>query len=124
VRRTYFWASAVCASVAFAAIVALLFPYSALGYDSIAEMRRAWLLTVFTGGAMAICFGFSGLLSTIAPVTFADVAQAGSVPAALSAQEERKNQEDDPFYNFAGWTVSTGVLLILIYFAGWFSLGR
>jgi hypothetical protein len=121
--RKVFWISAFGAALGFAGVVALLFPYGALGIHTAAEVQRAWLLTVFTGGAMAICFGVSGLLGMITPITFGDVAQAGSVIAAIETRQEERRQLTSPFYNFAGWTVSTGAFLVLIYFAGWISLG-
>jgi hypothetical protein len=117
-----FWISAIGGAVVFAALMALLFPYRSLGMTTLPEMQRAWLLTVFTGGVMAICFGVSGLLSAVSPVTFSEVHDAGSVTAALDARREARRQLASPFYNFAGWTVSTGIFLILIYFAGWISL--
>jgi len=121
--RKIFWISAFGAALGFAGVVALLFPFGALGLHSATEMQRAWLLTVFTGGAMAICFGVSGLLGLITPVTFGDVAQVGSVVAAVEARQEERRRLTNPFYNFAGWTVSTGAFLVLIYFTGWISLG-
>jgi hypothetical protein len=120
--RRRFWISAVGGAVLFAALVALLFPYRSLGMTTPPEMQHAWLLTVFTGGVMAVCFGVSGLLATVTPVTFSDVHEAGSVAAALEARKEAQRQLASPFYNFAGWTVSTGIFLILIYFAGWITL--
>jgi hypothetical protein len=119
-QRIYFWMSALGVALLIAALAALLLPYGVLGMDTLADRQRGWLLTVWTAGVMGICFGGSGLLAAVAPISFRDVAEAGSVPSAIEAyREARERQGPSPFFNFAGWTASTGGFLVLIYFAGW-----
>lgn len=117
-RRT-FWLTAPVAAGVFAALAAIALPYGMLGLDSEAERIRGWLLTVWTAGVLAICFGASGLLGGLLPITFRDVAEAGSVGAAIDARRDARRSESSPFYNFAGWLVTTGAFLLLVYFAGW-----
>jgi hypothetical protein len=115
-----FWGSTILAALLFALIARTLFPYSLLSFDSPEDRYRIWLLTLWTSGVMAICFGLTGLLTSIVPPGFRDVNDAGSVAAALEARrEQRRQMGNSAFYNFAGWTVTTGILLILIYFAAW-----
>jgi hypothetical protein len=120
-----FWGTAALAAVTFGLAIAFLFPFGALGIEALAERRHAWLLTVWTSGVLAICFGATGLLTAITPISFRDVVEAGSVTAAIEAHRTaRREHSAIPFYNFAGWTVSTGLCLLLLYFAGWLVLGR
>jgi hypothetical protein len=120
-----FWGTAGLAAVGLGVAVALLFPFGPLGIETLAERQRAWLLTVWTSGVMAICFGATGLLATVSPITFRDVAEAGSVVAAIEARRSaRQGQSSNAYYNFAGWSVSTGLCLLLLYFVGWLILGR
>jgi hypothetical protein len=124
VKPIYFWSSAAAAGVILGGAIALLFPYGALGIEPGAERQQAWLLTVWTAGVLAICFGGTGLLALYSPISFRDVAEAGSVAAAIETHRELRSQRgESPFYNFAGWTVSAGAVLILLYFAGWLVLG-
>jgi hypothetical protein len=121
--RKYFWLTAAAAAIALAALAALLLPYQRLQMESLADRQGGWLLTVWTAGVMAIFFGVSGLLMSVAPVGFRDVHEAGGVLQALAKRrDERERAGDSNFYNFAGWTVSTGGFLVLIYFAAWFAL--
>ncbi|MEX0912223.1 MAG: hypothetical protein WD737_01225 [Gemmatimonadota bacterium] len=123
-RPRYFWTTSLVGALVFAAAAALLFPYGPLQIDTTAGREQAWLLTLWTAGVMAICFGASGLLASFAPLGFRDVADAGSVRAAVEArQEERSRQGSNTFYNFAGWTVSMGFWLVIVYFIGWITLG-
>lgn len=122
-RRSRFWITACLATLAFAAASAWLFPYAPLGLDTPAERERAWLLTLWTGGVMAICFGAAGLLSAVTPLGFRDVAEAGSLPAARDARREGYKTRSSGVYNFAGWTMTTGLGLLLIYFIAWLATG-
>lgn len=121
--RSRFWASALATAAVVAALLAWLFPYGPLGIEDEVERQRAWLLTLWTAGMLAICFGAAGLLNAFSGVGFRDVSEAGSLEAAVQARRETIEQSRSGFYNFAGWTVSTGAALVLIYFAAWLSLG-
>jgi hypothetical protein len=118
--RIYFWITSLGVALAVATATATLFPYEALGIAQGVERHRTWLLTVWTSGVMAICFGATGLLSGIVPIGVRDVEAAGSVQAAVDERRKRLRTGESAFYNFAGWTVSTGAFLVLVYFAGWF----
>lgn len=123
-KPAYFWGSAILVAVAFGGLVGFVFPFEAVGLETAADRRRGWLLIVWTAGVLALCFGATGLLGALTPIGFRDVAEAGSVPAAIAAhRDSRRQMEVSRFYNFAGWTVSVGTLLILIYFAGWLLTG-
>src|SRR5690606_27417954 len=105
-------------------LVALAFPYGALDLETVAERERAWLLTVWTAGVMAICFGVAGLVSAVSPIGVREIAESTSVVDAIEAQRDsRRQRAAAPFYNFAGWTTTTGVFLLVVYFAGWLLLG-
>jgi len=124
-KRTTFWLTSLAAALGLGLLLAFAFPYGLIGLDAPADRNRGWLLTLWTSGVMAICFGASGLLSSMNPLGFRDVADVGSVSAALEARREaRQRQQEAPFYNFAGWTVMTGVFLLMIYFGAWLSMGR
>ena len=118
-----FWGSAALAAGAFAALAPHLLPFGALGIVTAADRERAWLLTVFCAGVMALLFGGSGALGAFNFLTFRDVAEAGSV---LKAKEERRKAgkaEAIPYTrNFALWVVATGAFLVAIYFALWLAL--
>jgi hypothetical protein len=115
-----FWGTAFLAALGFAFAVAFLMPYGLLAAETSADRLRIWLLTLWTAGVMAICFGSAGLISALAPLGFREVAEVGSVSAAVEARrEEHRKAGGTPFYNFAGWTLITGVCLILLYFAAW-----
>lgn len=121
-KRHQFWGSALLAALAFGAFLGLAFPFAVLGLETAAERHQTWLLTLWTSGVMAICFGASGLLTAITPVGFKDVVDAGSVLGALELRRSER-QSGSPFYNFAGWTVATGAFLILFYFVVWLVTG-
>ncbi len=124
-NRVSFWSSALGVALAMAALSALFLPYEWIGLETQADRMRAWLLTLWTAGVMGICFGVAGLLSGIAPIGVRDVAEAGSVAGAVQARREAvRRQGAADFYNFAGWTVAAGAILILIYFAAWLYAGR
>lgn len=114
-----FWITSVIAAASFAVLSVWLFPYGPLGIEGEARRYQVWLLTLWTTGVMSICFGATGLFSSIIPLGFRDVAEAGSVAAAREARRRRRYSEDSPFFNFAGWAVTTGSLLLIIYFAAW-----
>src|SRR5690606_10308160 len=80
--RPRFWTAAVLLPLAFALATYWLFPYGSLGLEGVEDRHRAWLLTLWTAGVMAICFGGAGILSSITPLGFRDVAEAGSLLAA------------------------------------------
>jgi hypothetical protein len=115
-----FWISSVIAAAAFSVLSVWLFPYAPLGIEGEARRYQVWLLTLWTTGVMSICFGATGLFSSIIPLGFRDVAEAGSVAAAREARR-RRYSVDSPFFNFAGWAVTTGSFLLIIYFAAWFA---
>jgi hypothetical protein len=117
-----FWGAALAVALLFALAAALFLPYRSLGLLTEADRWRAWLLTLWTGGVLCILFGITTLLGYGRSIGFRDVAEAGSVPDAIEAQKKvRKTAADlaDFHGNFAWWIVSTGVLIILVYFAGW-----
>jgi hypothetical protein len=119
VRHVRFWISALLAATVFAAAAAWLFPYGLLRMEAEAEAERyrAWLLILWTAGVMGICFGATGLFSSALPLGFRDVAEAGSVSAAREAR--RRDSAASPFYNFAGWAVTSGGFLLIIYLIAW-----
>jgi hypothetical protein len=121
---TIFWGSAVGVALVFAAAAAALLPYDALRLYTAAERERAWLLTVWTGGVMAILFGLSATIGWVGGIGFRDVVEAGSVKKAAEKrrQVERQHKQDSFHSRFDWWLISTGVFLVLIYFAGWLAL--
>ncbi|MEX2583786.1 MAG: hypothetical protein WD766_10960 [Gemmatimonadota bacterium] len=124
-RPSVFWTSSMLVALTFAGLSSLLMPYEALGIDTGPDRQQTWLLTLWTSGVMAICFGVAGLLTNISPLGFRDVHDSGSVTAALDARrEESQRQRASGIYNFAGWTIVTGAALILVYFGAWWSIGR
>lgn len=117
-----FWGTAAAGAAVFALVTLFLTPFELLGADAPAERHRIWLLTLWTGGVMAICFGGAGLISAFGPIGFRDVAEVGSVSEAIEARREmRRRSSASPFLNFAGWMVATGGCLVLIYFVAWAS---
>jgi hypothetical protein len=120
-----FWLTAVLAALGFGGLVTIALPYDALGLATPVDRERAWLLTVWTAGVMAICFGVAGLVSAVSPIGVREIAESGSVLDAINAQRDSRQQRAAaPFYNFAGWMTMTGVFLLAVYFAGWLTLGR
>lgn len=114
-----FWMTSIGVAIAFAILGRLLLPYDALAATSAAERLRVWLLTLWTAGVMAICFGAAGLVSSIAPIGIRDVAEIGSVSAAVEARRTSRRRDGARFHNFAGWSVATGGWLIILYFVIW-----
>jgi hypothetical protein len=124
-RPSRFWPTALLAAVVIAGLLAVAFPYGSLGIETLADRQRAWLLTVWTVGVMAICFGVTGLLAVLSPISFRDISESVSVTAAIDAHREvRRQHSSSRFFNGAGWTVTTGFFLLLFYFGGWFIIGR
>ena len=122
--RARFWSAAILAPLAFAVATYWLIPYASLGLDGAGDRDRVWLLTLWTAGVMAICFGSAGILSSITPLGFRDVAEAGSLLAAREARREGHRNRSMGIYNFAGWTVIAGAMLLVIYFIAWLIGGR
>ncbi|MBB4639140.1 hypothetical protein [Longimicrobium terrae] len=117
-----FWASAAGVAIGFAALVPVAFPYGLVGRDAATDRDAVWLLVVFTAGMMMILFGAAALLGGRRALGVTDVVDAGSVSRALA--RAGKDGETAPGYvnNAAVWTVVTGALLLLIYFALWMTL--
>lgn len=119
-----FWGSAVAVALVFAAAAAALLPYDALRLYTAAERERAWLLTVWTGGVMAILFGLTATIGWRGGIGFRDVVEAGSLKkAAEKRRQAKRQQEEDSFHSrFDWWLISTGGFLVAIYFVGWLAL--
>ena len=117
--RGRFWGSVAGAALVIAALLNFLFPYGLLGAETEADRQRLWLLMLWTSGVLAICFGSAGLLNAFSAIGFRDVAEHGSLNAAVEAKRESIRGAGSGFYNFAGWTVSMGLALVLIYFVVW-----
>jgi hypothetical protein len=121
VTRGAFVASAVLAAGAFAGATAWLFPYRALRLDSPELRWNAWLLTLWTAGVLALCFGAAGLRGPGTPLGGRDVAHAGSLGDAL--RERHLSRSARAGANFATWLLAVGAALVAIYFAAW-TVGR
>lgn len=114
-----FWGAAVGVAAAWAVASSVLFPYEALGVETGAERARVWLLTLWTSGVMAICFGAAGILGYATPIGFREVSEAGSLTRALAERRRARQREGSLHSNFAWWLVVTGAMLIAIYFLVW-----
>lgn len=113
-----FWGSAAGVSIAFAALVPLLFPFRAIGLDPAVDRERIWLLCVFTLGVLLVLFGSGAWISGRRSVTLRDVVDAGGVPRALDrANATAPSDETRYTQNAAAWCAVTGVLLLMVYFA-------
>lgn len=120
-----FWGSALLLAGAVAAGAAWGLPYERLRLDTAAEQRRAWLLTLWTVGVLAILFGASGLLAFAAPLGFREVAEAGTLTGAREARRQAQGGAGTFHRNFAWWLISFGGLMVVLYFAAWsLDLGR
>lgn len=119
-----FWGSAAGASIVFAALVPLLFPFRAMGMDPAVERTRVWLVVVFYTGVMLVLFGAGAWIGGKRSVGLRDILDAGGVKQALD-QAAARTTEDESGYtrNAAAWCVVTGVLLLVIYFALFAALG-
>jgi predicted membrane metal-binding protein len=117
--RLRFWGFALGLALLFAAATALLFPYEALRLTSPPDRARAWLLTLWTAGVLAILFGVAGLLTFASPLGFREVHDAGSITEAREARRRARLAERGFHDNFAWWLVCTGLILIALYFVAW-----
>lgn len=119
----FFWGSAALVAAVFAVAAPLALPYETLGLVAEADRERARLLTVFTGGAMALLLGASSLLGGRRMVTLRDVEEAGGVRQAVERERIAANEEREYTGNFGVWMVAMGAFLLVIYFALWGVLG-
>lgn len=117
--RARFWGSTLLAALAFAAAVALLFPYGTLGIARGAERERVWLLTLWCAGVLALLFGLSAALGGARGLGVREVQEAGSVAGARD-RLRRADTRSGPAR--AWWPVLTGGWMVAIYFAGWLLL--
>ena len=111
--------SALAVALGWTVATSAFFPYEAVGAETGADRARIWLLTLWTGGVMAICFGAAGLLGYSAPLGFKEVADAGSLTRAMEERRRSRRQIGSIYTNFAWWLMVTGALLIVIYFLVW-----
>ena len=119
-----FWGSAAGVSIAFAALVPVLFPFRAMGLDPAVERESVWLLTVFCSGVMLTLFGLSAWMGGRRGIGLRDVAEARGVTQALQrVGRDRSPDEGSYTENAAAWSIATGGLLIVIYFALFAALG-
>jgi hypothetical protein len=109
----------MAAALAVAGSAALFLPYEALQLGTRPERVRAWLLTLWSVGVMAVLFGVSGLLAFTSPIGFRDVAEAESVTGALETRRQLRASRPGFHSNFAWWLICTGLLLIVIYSIAW-----
>lgn len=123
-RPLPFVLSGLLAALVFALLVKLLLLYPALGIAP-ADRPRIQLLALWTAGVLAICFGTAAYLTKLSPIGFRDVAEAGSLTAALEMRREgRARTKSAGKRNFATWTILTGCWLILLYFLSWLVFSR
>ncbi len=120
-RPARFWGSALAAAAAIAALATLVPLHPALRLTTGDERERAWLLTVWTVGVLAVLFGLAAHFST-GRVGVRDVVEARSLPEAV--EQGRRSRRGASENRFDLWAVATGMLLIAIYFAGWVVLDR
>lgn len=114
-----FWVAAAAVAAAWTVLASVLLPYEALGLTSGEDRSRAWLLTLWTSGVLAICFGSAGLIGHLTPLGFREVADAGSLTQAIEDRRRSRRQGGSFHSNFAWWLIVTGGLIILIYFGVW-----
>lgn len=114
-----FWLTAAVVAAAWSVLASILLPYDALGLEGGAERSRAWLLTLWTSGVLAICFGSAGLLGHMTPLGFREVAEAGSLTRAIEDRRRSRRQGAGFHANFAWWLIITGAMIIVIYFFVW-----
>jgi hypothetical protein len=119
-----FWGLAAGVALLYAALAAVALPYGRLGLTEAADRQWGWLVTVWTGGAMAILFGLAGVIGWSSGIGIRDVFRAGSVRAALEARAKEREAALalGRYSNFGWWLVATGALLICIYFIAWLIL--
>lgn len=123
-QRLVFWGSALAVAGLFAALTAAFLPYDLLRLQTPGERERAWLLTLWTGGLMAVLFGLSARLGAFGGIGVREVIEAGSLKAAAEMNRERLKQGggDEFSARFDAWLMSTGGILIGIYFVAWLGL--
>lgn len=114
-----FWLTAAGAALAYTAAARWLMPFEALGLQTPAERVRVWLVALWCGGVIAVCFGFAGLLAVSAPLGVRDVVEAGSVTQAAEARRAARRALGGFYTNFAWWLIVTGLFLIAVYFVAW-----
>ncbi|CAN5844670.1 hypothetical protein BH23GEM6_BH23GEM6_14830 [soil metagenome] len=112
-----FWGTAAATATIYSLLTALLLPYARLGLYTEALRWNAWLLTLWTGGAMSVLFGLAGFMGYRLPPGVREVVEAGSVRAALEARKQAREEKGSG--NFAVWLIVTGLMMIVIYFAAW-----
>ncbi len=118
-----FWGSAAGVSIAFSALVPVLFPFEAIGLPP-EEHDFVWLLTVFCAGVMLMLFGLSAWMGGRRGIGMRDVVEAGGVTQALQRAGRGPSADEGSYTeNAAAWSVATGGLLIVIYFALFAALG-
>jgi hypothetical protein len=110
-----FWGSAAAVSIAFAALVPVLFPFGAMGIPP-EEREFAWLLTVFCIGVMLVLFGLGAWIGGRRSIGLRDVLEAGGVRQALNRADQRDVGDAPYTRNAAVWCSVTGALLLLTYF--------
>ncbi len=123
-RAALFWGTSLAVAGAFSAAAAWLLPYEWLGLASAAEKRRAWLVTLWSGGVFGLLLGVSALLGVFTGLGLRDLLRFETLKSVREASDERARLWRDSLAagfhgNFGWWTVATGGLLILAYFAAW-----
>lgn len=120
-----FWGSAAAASIAFAALVPVLFPFRLFDLDRSVDRDRIWLLTVFCTGVLLVLFGASAWLGGRRAVGMRDVVDAGGAQKALERARAGRGDDGEEGYtrNAAAWCVATGTLLLVAYSALFAALG-
>ena len=105
----------------FAILAALLLPFDALGIRTLADRQRAWLLTLWTGGALGILFGASALLGAFGGIGVREVFEAGSFQQATKLYREGRARSGVSTFHrsFGWWLVMVGALLLALYFVSW-----
>lgn len=119
-----FWGTALGIAAGVAAAAALFLPYEALRLQTLEERERAWLLTVWVAGVLAILFGLTSVLGGFGGIGAREVVEAGSVRGAVEAHRTAARAAGAPEFHghFGWWLIATGALLVGIYFAAWLAL--
>lgn len=119
-----FWGSALACAAGVSFLVPALFPYESLGLHTAAERERAWLLTLWVGGVLAILLGMTSVLGGLGGIGIREVVESGSVDRALETRKRttRRWGEDSFHRSFDWWLVCTGLLLVGAYFVAWLSV--
>jgi hypothetical protein len=117
VSRARFWGTVLGVALLYTLLTALLLPFDRLGAATEALRWRTWLLTLWTGGVLCVLFGLAGLLGYRLPPGFREVAEAGSLRAAMRARAAARERGEGG--NFAVWLMALGVVLVGVYFVVW-----